>query len=103
MHKKFFELIQIAIGNKTGFDKAPTDIEWAKLFDLACMQSLVSVALEGINKLKTANPNLNIDINLLLEWIGIQQQTIAENKNQNQRINLNQNLNKRNNQTKMTF
>lgn len=81
----FFELIQIAIGNKAGFDKAPTDKEWAQLFDLACMQSLVGVALEGVNKLKTANPNLNIDINLLLEWIGIQQQTIAENKNQNQR------------------
>lgn len=85
MYKKFFELIQIAIGNKAGFDKAPTEKEWGGLFDLACMQSLVSVALEGINKLKTANPNLNIDINLLLEWIGIQQQTIAENKNQNQR------------------
>ena len=82
---KFFELIQITIGNKAGFDKAPTEKEWGGLFDLACMQSLVSVALEGINKLKTANPNLNIDINLLLEWIGIQQQTIAENKNQNQR------------------
>lgn len=81
----FFELIQIAIGNKAGFDKAPTEKEWVGLFDLACMQSLVSVALEGINKLKTANQNLNIDINLLLEWIGIQQQTIAENKNQNQR------------------
>ena len=81
----FFELIQIAIGNKAGFDKAPTEKEWAQLFDVACMQSLVSMALEGVNKLKTANPNLNIDINLLLEWIGIQQQTIAENKNQNQR------------------
>ena len=85
MHKKFFELIQIAIGNKTGFDKTLTEKEWVQLFDLACMQSLVSVALEGVNKLKTANPNLNIDIDLLLEWIGIQQQTIAENKNQNQR------------------
>lgn len=85
MYKKFFELIQIAIGNKAGFDKAPTDKEWAQLFDLASMQSLVSVTLEGVNKLKTTNPNLNIDINLLLEWIGIQQQTIAENKNQNQR------------------
>ncbi len=85
MYKKFFELIQIAIGNKAGFDKAPTDKEWAQLFDLACMQSLVSMALEGVSKLKTANPDLNIDINLLLEWIGFQQQTIAENKNQNQR------------------
>ena len=81
----FFELIQIAIGNKAGFDKAPTEKEWAQLFDLACMQSLVSVALEGVNKLKTANLNQNIDINLLLEWIGIQQQTIAENKLQSQR------------------
>ena len=85
IYKKFLELIQIAIGNKAGFDRASSEKEWAKLFDMACMQSLVSVILEGVNKLKTANPNLNIDINLLLEWIGIQQQTIAENKNQNQR------------------
>lgn len=76
----FFELIQISIGNKAGFDKAPTDKEWAQLYDLACMQSLVSVALEGVNKLKTANPNLNIDINMLLEWICIQQQIIAKNQ-----------------------
>lgn len=83
----FFELIQIAIGNKAGFDKAPSESEWAQLLDLACMQSLVSVALEGVNLLKntTPNANLNLDINLLLEWIGIQQQTIAENENQNQR------------------
>ena len=83
----FFELIQMAIGNKTGFDNAPTEKEWGKLFDLACMQSLESIALEGVNKLKNANPNvnLNLDIDLLLDWIGIQQQTIAENKHQDQR------------------
>lgn len=81
----FFELIQIAIGNRAGFNNVPTEKEWGQLFDLAYMQSLVSVALEGVNKLKNVNPDLNLNINLLLEWIGIQQQTIAENKNQNLR------------------
>lgn len=87
MAQLFFELIQIAIGNKSGFSKAPTDKEWAQLFNFACKQSLVSITLEGVNKLKNATPNtnLNININLLLEWIGLQQQTIAQNQLQNKR------------------
>lgn len=85
MNKKFFELIQIAIGNKSGFDKAPTDVEWAKLFELACKQSLASVALEGVNRITETDSTQKPPMRVLYEWIAIQQQTIAENKLQNQR------------------
>lgn len=81
----FFELIQIAIGNKDGFDNGPKEKEWASLFDLACKQSLVSIALEGVNWLVDSGQTQKPPVDILLEWIGIQQQTIAENKNQNQR------------------
>lgn len=85
MSKKFFELLQIAIGNKEGFDEAPTDKEWAHLFDMACMQSLASIVLDGVNRLVEGEQSLKPPIDILLKWIGIQQQAIAENLNQNQK------------------
>ena len=85
MYEKFFELIQIAIGNKAGFDKAPTDKEWVKLFELACKQSLASVSLDGVNKLTEQDSSQKPPMGVLFEWIGIQQQTIALIKLQNQR------------------
>lgn len=36
----FFELIQIVLGGKEQFDKAPTREEWSKLFDLSVKQAL---------------------------------------------------------------
>lgn len=83
----FFELIQISLGNKDGFERLPSKGEWQALFDLACKQSLESVLLEGVNRLKNANPNanLNLDLNLLLEWIGVGLQTESLNKVQNER------------------
>ena len=82
----FFELIQISIGNKAEFDKAPTDKEWAQLFELACKQSLASVVLEGVNRITERDNSQKPPMGVLFEWIGIQQLTIAENKLHNQRI-----------------
>ena len=81
----FFDLIEIAIGNKAGIDKTPTDKEWVKLYNLACMQSLASVVLEGVNKLSLSDSSLKPPMDFLYEWIGIQQQTVAQNKLQNQK------------------
>lgn len=81
----FFEQIQIAIGNKVGFDKAPTDKEWGQLFELARKQSLVSVALGGVNIITEGDSSQKPPMNVLFEWIGFQQQTIAQNKLQNKR------------------
>lgn len=81
----FFELIQISLGNKTGFERLPSKEEWQVLYDLACKQSLESFLLEGVNRLKSANINLILDINLLLEWIGVGLQTENQNKIQNER------------------
>lgn len=83
----FFELVQIAIGNKDSFERMPTDKEWGILYELACKQSLTGVLLEGVYRLKNANPNANLNIpqRLLLEWIGLQMQTVELNKLQNKR------------------
>lgn len=85
MQELFFELIQISLGNKDRFERLPSKEEWQVLYDLACKQSLESVLLEGVNRLKSVNANINLDTNLLLEWIGVGLQTENQNKIQNER------------------
>ena len=50
---KFFELIQISLGNKKGFEQPPSDNEWGMLFQLSCKHSLAGVLFEGFKKTKT--------------------------------------------------
>lgn len=77
--KTFFELLQIALSNKSCLNKIPTNQEWMGLYDMACKQSLAGVALEGINKLIAGGAE-KPPMSLLYEWIGLQQQTIAQNQ-----------------------
>ena len=81
----FFELIQITLGNRDGFSRMPSEKEWGQLFLLAQKQSLTSFLIEGVNKVKNDNPDLNLNQTLMLEWIGVGLQTEAYNKVQNQR------------------
>lgn len=85
MTQLFFELIQITLGNRATFSRKPTESEWVGLYQLACKQSLESFLLEGVNKAKNLNANLDIDLNLLLEWIGVGLQTENQNIIQNER------------------
>ena len=62
----FFDLIQVALGNKDELRYVPSKKEWEQLYDIACRQSLDSVLLDGVNRLKNANPELNINQCLLL-------------------------------------
>ena len=83
----FFDLVQLAVGNRTTLEQMPSKEEWQAIYEMACQQSLAGVMLEGVNRIKNANPNdnINLDLNLLFEWIGLQQQIIAANKLQNKR------------------
>ncbi len=78
---KFFELIQIAVGNLESFKETPTDNEWGQIFVLTQEQSLVGVLLEAIEELpKNQKPPKD----LLLEWIAQQIQITENNKMLNQ-------------------
>ena len=81
--KLFFELIQVSIGTKEGFNEVPSGKDWTLLFDLAGKQSLPSILIEGINKVPTLSPSINKT--LLLEWIGLNQLTVSQNRVQNER------------------
>ena len=52
---------------------------------LANKQSLTSVLIEGVNKIKNDNPEVSLNQGLVLEWIGVGLQTEAYNKVQNRR------------------
>jgi len=85
MQQLFFELIRVALGNKELLERVPTEKEWAMLFNMACKQSLAGIVLEGVNRLSEKMPSVKPPINILYEWIGLQQQTISQNKRQDLR------------------
>ena len=47
----FYELLQIAIGNRDRFSQAPTEGEWRELFELAQKQAMVGIAFRGVEQL----------------------------------------------------
>lgn len=81
----FFELIQIALANRNSFNRLPSDIEWKNLYEVACKQSLAGVLLDGVNRLIESGSCPKPPMNVLYEWIGLQQHTVAHNQLQNQR------------------
>lgn len=47
----FFELLQIAIGNRDRFSQTPTVEEWRELFSLSQKQAMVGIAFRGVEQL----------------------------------------------------
>lgn len=66
----FFELLQVALGNKESLSKTPTPKEWTDLYYESERQAIIGVMLSGIEKLpKEQRPPSE----LLLQWIGMGQ------------------------------
>lgn len=65
----FFELIQVAIGNRICLSHSPTAEEWKALYEIAKKQSLVGVCFAGVQRLQTQRqepPEM-----LYLTWMGM--------------------------------
>jgi hypothetical protein len=78
MQDLFFELIQVALGQREKLSHAPSEKEWSELFALSHMQSIAGVtftALEKLNESEQKPP-----INLLYKWIGIYEQIRRQNE-----------------------
>ena len=80
---KFFELIQISLGNKEKFEPPPSEKEWGMLFQLSCKHSMAGVLFEGFKK--TEQSVKNKCQTLFYEWYSIQLQVVAENQLHNDR------------------
>lgn len=63
----FFELIQVALGNRERLDRTPTAEEWNAMFEESFRQAVTGVMLDGIEKLPEEQ---RPPIDMLLEWIG---------------------------------
>ena len=62
----FFELLQVAIGNRKELSQTPTPEEWRELYTLAQHQTLVGIAFRGIEQLPTEQRPPK---QLLLQWM----------------------------------
>ncbi len=62
----FFELLQVAIGNKRELSQAPTAEEWQELYALAQKQTLVGIAFRGIEQLPAEQRPPK---SLLMQWM----------------------------------
>lgn len=51
INKIFYELIQVAIGNRVCLTRTPKIAEWKMLYDIAKKQSLVGICFAGVQKL----------------------------------------------------
>lgn len=68
IEQHFFELLQVAIGNRNGLTACPSDEEWALLYELAKKQALVGITFKGIEELPSEQrpPML-----LFIKWSGM--------------------------------
>ena len=62
----FFELLQVAIGNRRELSHTPTAKEWSELYALAQKQTLVGIAFRGVEQLSEAQRPPK---QLLLQWM----------------------------------
>ena len=71
IHKLFFELIQLAVGNRDGLSRVPTTVEWSAIYDESERQAITGILVAGLERLpKEQRPGQE----LLLQWIGISEQ-----------------------------
>ena len=66
MNGLFFELLQIAIGNRKEFTRQLTDDEWASMYSICEKQALLGIAFAGVERLpKEQYPPFDV----LAEWV----------------------------------
>jgi len=77
----FYELIQVALGNREVLSRTPSETEWYDLYNMCQKQSVVGVAFDALECLNEQRQKPPFD--LLYQWIGDAEQI----KQQNLRVN----------------
>ena len=78
----FFELLQVALGNRDRLSRTPSEKEWYELFSMSEKQSVgafVFTALDALSQVGQKPP-----MGLLYEWIGLAEQVKTQNALMNQ-------------------
>lgn len=82
----FFELLQVAIGNRNELSCMPNAKEWKELFDMSKKQSLLAVTFAGVSKLSSTSDfraYIGIDEMTYLKWLGLTSKVAQRNKGMN--------------------
>jgi hypothetical protein len=74
----FFELIQVALGQKESLTKNPSEQEWKAMLDMAKKQAVVGITFLALSKL--AEIGQKPPLPLLYEWIGLSVQIRCDNQ-----------------------
>ena len=82
MDKLFFELLQVAIGNRTSLSITPTTDDWDNLYSHALQQTLLGVCFYGIQKLPKEQVTL-LPLPLKMQWLAI----VVKIQKQNELLN----------------
>ena len=73
----FYEIIEIALGNRSELSKRPTNQEWIDIFELSQEQTVVGVAFLALENL--SKRDIKPPLKLLYEWIGLNEQIRVRN------------------------
>lgn len=82
MDKLFFELLQVAIGNRTSLSITPTTDDWDNLYSHALQQTLLGVCFYGIQKLPKEQVAF-LPLPLKMQWLAI----VVKIQKQNELLN----------------
>lgn len=82
IYDKFFQLLRLTIGSSTDIPLIQKE-EWKSIYEIAQKQSLMGVIFDGIQKMsdatKAAGDSMEMDINLLMNWMWICRQIEKRN------------------------
>ena len=82
IYNKFFQLLRLAIGSSTDISQIQKE-EWKSFYEIAQKQSLMGIIFDGIQKMsdatKVTGDSMEMDINLLMNWMGICRQIEKRN------------------------
>ena len=73
----FFELLQVALGNRDRLSQIPSDEEWSDLYDESERQAVTGILLQGIDRLPLEQRPARV---FLLQWIGVGQMIERQNR-----------------------
>ena len=84
----FFALVRAGLWADAGYTETRNhgcvdSVDWDEVYQLAEEQSVIGVAIAGVEQLRNANVNLNINQELLLQWIGEVQMLELQNQAMN--------------------
>lgn len=73
----FFELLQVALGNRERLSRSPSEKEWEEIHDESGRQAVMGILLHGIDRLPAEQRPSQV---LLFQWIGEGQMIELQNR-----------------------